>query len=140
MSLHYNSLRVKKNVLRALAQQDPEFWVFEEKWRDVLPEAGCPEELAEAVLALAIQDPDAAAMADHYTECEQASGTYAIPGLAEMGVLIAALFLLRTHIKIHKDTEGKWEFLLEHKEMAEEPLEKIAGMLTKLFSSPPGES
>ncbi len=135
----YRSAQVKKHILRALAQQDPAYAAFEADWKDVLPKTECPGELAEAVLELAARDPAVAAMADDYAENMEGAGTYAVPGLPEIGVFIAVLFLLRTHIKIRRNTDGKWEFLLEHKEMAQEPIEKIAEMLMKLFSSPAGK-
>ncbi len=50
------------------------------------------------------------------------------------GVLIAAVFLLRSHIKIKRSPEGKREFLIEHKPGDNELLTRVIGSLQKLLS------
>lgn len=54
-------------------------------------------------------------------------------GLPEVSIMIAALFLLSTHIKIHKKPNGKWEILMEHKSVGDGKLEMIAQMILDLF-------
>ena len=56
---------------------------------------------------MAEQDPALAPMAKRYLENAQAASAFAVPGLLEAGVLIAALFLLGTHIKFHRKEDGK---------------------------------
>ena len=68
-------------------------------------------------------------------ENAQAAQAFAIPGLPELGVLIAALFLLRTHIKIHRTEDHKWEFLVEHNSSDDGTLKKIAQILADLFKN-----
>ena len=121
------SLQAKETALLALAQGDPEFPAFLDRYRQALPQvAELPAELVEELMA-------AGELAKSYEENAQASQTYALLRVPEMTVLFAGLFLLGAHIKIHRTPAGKWEFLLEHPSMQGGRLEKIAQMLASLF-------
>ena len=123
------SLQAKETALLALAQGDPDFPAFLDRYRQALPQvAALPAEMAAVE-----EDPALGELAKSYEENAQAAQTYALLGVPEMTVLFAGLFLLGAHIKIHRTPAGKWEFLLEHPSMQGGRLEKIAQMLASLF-------
>lgn len=130
------STYAKKSTILALAQRDPDFAEFYLQYQDqiVLP-APLPADFWDDVIAIAEKEPALSPAVKSCRENAQAAQSFAIPGLPEMGVLIAALFLLRTHIKIHRAKEGKWEFLLEHNASDDGVLEKIAQILAGLFKT-----
>ena len=130
------STYAQKSTILALAQQDPSFAEFYLQYQDqiVLP-APLPIDFWDDVIVIAEKEPALSSAVKHCRENAQASQAFAIPGLPELGVLIAALFLLRTHIKIHRTKDGKWEFLLEHNSSDDGTLEKIAQVLADLFKN-----
>ena len=119
------SLQAKETALLALAQGDPDFPAFLDRYRQALPQV--------ELMAAVEEDPALGELAKSYEENAQAAQTYALLGVPEMTVLFAGLFLLGAHIKIHRTPAGKWEFLLEHPSMQGGRLEKIAQMLASLF-------
>lgn len=128
------SMRSKESTLWALAQQDPGFAAFYAEYQGELTlTAPLPADLVDGVIEVVEQDPAMAPAAKRCLENAQAAAAFAVPGLPEAGVLIAALFLLGTHIKIHRTQDGKWEFLLEHPAAESGALEKIVQMLSELF-------
>ena len=128
------SLQAKETALLALAQGDPDFPAFLDRYRQALPQvAELPAELVEELMAAVEEDPALGELAKSYEENAQAAQTYALLGVPEMTVLFAGLFLLGAHIKIHRTPAGKWEFLLEHPSMQGGRLKKIAQMLASLF-------
>ena len=130
------STYAKKSTIMALAQQDPGFADFYLQYQDqiVLP-APLPVGFWDDVIVFAEKEPALSSAVKRCWENAQVAQTYAIPGLPEAGVLIAALFLLSTHIKIHRTKDGKWEFLLEHKASNDGTLEKITKLLTDFFKN-----
>lgn len=130
------STYAKKSTILALAQQDPGFAEFYSQYQNqvVLP-APLPIDFWDDVIAIAEEDPVLSSAAKRCRENAQAAQSFAIPGLPEIGVLIAALFLLKTHIKIHRTENGKWEFLVEHSSSEDGTLKKIACVLANLFKS-----
>ena len=99
----------------ALAQRDPSFAEFNLQYQDqiVLP-APLPIDFWDDVIVIAEKEPALSSEVKCCRENAQAAQAFAISGLPELGVLIAALFLLRTHIKIHRTEDRKWESLSEH--------------------------
>lgn len=129
-----NSTYAKESTIWALAQQDPEFTAFYSQYQEQLTlTVPLPAVFLDAVIAVVEKDPALSAKAIQYQKNAQAAMTYAIPDLPELGILIAALFLLSTHIKIHRTKDGKWEFLVERKATGDLTLEKIAQVLSDLF-------
>lgn len=130
------STYVKKSTILALAQRDPGFAEFHLQYQDqiVLP-APLPIDFWDDVIVIAEKEPALSSAVKHCRENAQTAQAFAIPGLPEMVVLIAALFLLRTHIKIHRTKDGKWEFLVEHNSSDDGTLQKIAQILADLFKN-----
>ena len=125
-----------KSTILSLAQRDPGFAEFYLQYQHqiVLP-APLPVDFWNDVIAFAEKDPSLSSEVKRCQENVQAAQFFAIPGLPEAGVLIAALFLLKTHIKIHRTEDGKWEFLVEHKASDDGTLEKISQILAGLFKN-----
>ena len=130
------STYAKKSTILALAQRDPSFAEFYLQYQDqiALP-APLPIDFWDDVIAIAEKEPTLSSAVKRCRENAQAAQSFAIPGLPEAGVLIAALFLLSTHIKIHRTEDGKWEFLVEHSSSDDGTLEKIAHVLADLFKN-----
>ena len=130
------SQRAKKTALLAAAQQTEGFQEFYTQYRDQVPaQTSWPEWLVDGVFTAAASDPEAGPMVKEYAKNAQSAGTFGDPLLCGAGFLIAALFLLGTHIKIHRTPDGKWELLLEHAAAQNELLEKIAEALSKMLNS-----
>ena len=134
-TVEYSAYAPKSTIL-ALAQRDPSFAEFYSQYQDqiILP-APLPIDFWDDVIAIAEKEPALSSAAKRCRENAQAAQSFAIPGLPEAGVLIAALFLLKTHIKIHRTEDGKWEFLVEHKASDDGTLEKIVQTLAGLFKN-----
>ena len=130
------STYAKKSTILALAQRDPSFAEFYLQYQDQLVlSAPLPIDFWDDVIAIAEKEPALSSSVKSCRENAQAAQAFAIPGLPEMGVLIAALFLLKTHIKIHRTKDGKWEFLVEHNSSDDGTLQKIAQILADLFKN-----
>lgn len=128
------STYAQKSTILALAQRDSNFAEFYLQYQDqiILP-APLPVDFWDDVIAIAEKEPAMSSAVKRCRENTQAAQTFSISGLPEAGVLIAALFLLKTYIKIHRTEDGKWEFLLEHNVSDDGTLEKIARILADLF-------
>ena len=130
------STYAKKSTILTLAQQDPGFTDFYLQYQDqIVLTTPLPIDFWDNVIAIAEKEPALSSAVKRCRENAQVSQTFAIPCLPEAGVLIAALFLLSAHIKIHRSKDGKWEFLLEHKASDDGILEKIAQILTDFFKN-----
>ena len=128
------SARSKESALWALAQQDPDFSAFYTEYREKITlTAPLPVELLDGVVEAVEQDPALAPAVKRYLENAQTASSFAVPGLPEAGILIAALFLLGTHIKFHRTEDGKWEFLLDHPASENGALERIVQILSEIF-------
>ncbi|MDE5803178.1 MAG: hypothetical protein K2I22_09720 [Lachnospiraceae bacterium] len=134
-TVEYSTYAPKSTIL-TLAQQDPGFAEFYLQYQDqiVLP-APLPIDFWDDVIVIAEREPALSSAVKRCRENMQVAQAFAIPGLPELGVLIAALFLLRTHIKIHRTKDGKWELLLEHNSSDDGTLKKIAQILANLFKN-----
>lgn len=127
-------IRSKEIAIWALAQQNPEFAAFCAKYqKEITLTTPLPADFVNDVIEAVEQDSSLAPMAKRYLEKTQTAITFAVPGLPEASVLIAALFLLSTHIRFHRTEEGKWEFLVEHQAADHSTLEKIVQALSDIF-------
>ena len=130
------STYTSKSTIWVLAQRDPSFAEFYLQYHDqiVLP-TPLSVNFRDDLIAIAEKEPDLSSAVKRCRENTQSAQSFAIPGLPEIGVLIAALFLLRTHIKIHRTEDGKWVFLVEHSSSNDRALEKNACVLVDLFKN-----
>lgn len=127
-------IRSKEVTIWALARQNPDFSAFYAEYQEQITlTEPLPTDFLDGVIAVVEEDPTLAPVAKRYLENAQAAATFGGPGMPEAGVLIAALFLLSTHIKFHRTKDGKWEFLLEHRASDNAILKKIAQILSGLF-------
>ena len=119
-----------KKVLTTLAAADPDFAPFAKTYDAGLPPL--PPELGDEILAaLAETDPRyAAAIGALRNDTTMRSFTG-----AEAAALVAAVFLLRTHIKVKRGSSGKWEFLVEHKPGDNKLLGMVLDKLEAMLSS-----
>lgn len=130
------SIYALKSTILALAQQDPGFAEFYSQYQDrIVPSGPLPIDFWDEVIAIAEKEPALSSTVKHCRENAQAVQSFAIPDLPDAGVLIAVLFLLKTHIKIHMAEDAKWEFLVEHDASDDGILEKIAQILAGLFKN-----
>ena len=136
MSTVEYSTYTKKSTILALAQQDSSFAEFYLQYQGqiALP-APLPIDFWDDVIVTLVKESALPSAVKNCLENAQTAQTFAIPGLPEAEVLIAVLFLLSTHIKIHKSEDGKWEFLMEHNASGDGTLEKIAQILANLFKN-----
>lgn len=130
------SKRTKETTIWELAQQDPNFAVFYAEYQEKISFTDpLPKELVDDVIAVAAQDPALASVTKQYLENANTAMTFASPTISAACILIAALYLISTHIKIHRTKDGKWEFLVEHNAPDSTLLEKIAQILSTILNS-----
>lgn len=94
-----------------------------------------PSELMDDILTVLREDIELDRVIRSLSVSKQKIVTYAIPDIASVGTIVAALFLLRLHIKFERNALGKWEFLIEHKPNENALLEKVLSALAKLLSN-----
>jgi hypothetical protein len=128
-----------QKVLKTLAVSHPDFdGYLEEAAQAIDLKADLPPELTEDIIKALQADPEmSAAIEALYEAPEQKREFVATSVLAGAGVLIAAVFLLRTHIKIKRHPDGRWEFVFEHKPGDNELLTQVIEALKKIL--PGGE-
>ncbi len=128
--------QAKENALWAMAWQTMEFQKFYEQYlNQVSPEVSLPVGFVDNVFVVMESDPKTGVMVKNYAKNAQYTGTFAVPVIAGAGIVIAALFLLGTHIKFYRNSDGKWEFLVEHTAAQSEILEKIVEALVRIMNS-----
>ena len=129
------SQQAKESALWAMAWQTTGFRNFYEQYQNqVSAEVPLPEGFVDNVFAIAESDPKTGARVRNYAENAQDAGTFAVPVIVGAGIVVAALFLLSTHIKFYRNSSGKWEFLVEHTAAKSEKLEKIVEALMKIMN------
>lgn len=129
------SKHAKETAIWALAQQNPDFAAFYEEYKEKVTLAEpLPGELIDGVITAAEQDPVLDSMARQYQENANAAKTFGTPTIAAVSILIASLFLISTHVKIHRTEDGKWEFLIEHDTPDSALLEKIIQILSDILN------
>lgn len=130
------SKHAKETAIWALAQQNPDFAVFYAEYQEKITFTGpLPKEFVDGVIAAVEQDPTLASVARQYQENANAAMTFASPSISAACILIAALYLISTHVKIHRTKDGKWEFLVEHDAPESTLLEKIVQILSMILNS-----
>jgi len=120
-----------QTILQALARRDPDYAAFASELPPDLANADAelPPALAADILTLLRPEyPELARVTDEYPADQTFSGP-----LAAGGLLVAALFLLRSHIKIKRTSTSKWSFQYEHKPMDNELLKTVIDALIGIF-------
>lgn len=122
-------------AVKTLAIADPDYLPFLEQYRELSFAHVPPEretELGRDLLGLLQQMPDRATQLAQLSKSKERSAFDG--GAATVPLLLAAAFLLRTHLRIKRSSGGKWEFLVEHKpgerQLVSQLLSKVARMLS----------
>jgi hypothetical protein len=130
-----NDIIKQKKILKTLALANPDFDGYFKEISDVIDsKADLPADLTANVFKLLQSDPDMAAAVNALSENSGGNYTFVVPELLGAGTLVFALFLLRSHIKIKRDSSGKLEFLFEHKPSDNELLSQVIASLKGLIS------
>lgn len=121
-------------LLQTLARSDPDFAAFSAHSgalaATALPDADAAG-LTQAALAVLREDPDTAQRLDLLARSPAPArfeGT-----VIGVPVLLAVVFLLRTHIRIRRHPDGRWDFQIEHKpgdsKLVTDVLKRLAALL-----------
>ena len=114
--MNENTFRIKESVLWAMANSDPEFEGYYNGHKDQFHVKGdLPDNFSEKVLKILSEERENAQLVEKYEKNLSQMKQYSISGLPAISIIIAAAFLLRLHIRVHRSEEGKWEFLMEYK-------------------------
>ncbi len=121
-------------LLQTLATADPDFATFAQQ-HTILGEHRLPEdataELSRELLGVLREAPEQAERIDALVRAPNPARFEG--GLVTVPVLVAATFLLRTHIRFKRRADGKWEFQIEHKpadsKLLTQLLKKLAALL-----------
>ena len=126
----------ENKLIQTLAFADPEFESYYAQYTSALEmRDNLPPELAKDVLNLVRQeDAELDALITAQQEAGEMTIKYISSGLVAGGTLVAAVFLLRSHIKIQKSKDGKWEFKFEHKPMEIDLLKEVLLSLQRLLN------
>ena len=117
-----------EQALHTIAASHPDYAAFAADYADTgQMETRLPPDILEDTLAAVAQDPNLAAPIESLRQQTEAGKSFTTGG--EVATLLAVAFLLRTHLKIRRNTSGKWEFLIEHKPGDSKLLTRV---LTKL--------
>ena len=114
-------------ILQALALRDPAYPAFFTAASPELSGATLSPDLAEDIVTyLCPERPD---LSDLIAQTDALSATFNGDAIAAIGAITAAMFLLRSHIKITRDVYGKCQFLFEYKPADNDLLKKVLDSL-----------
>jgi len=117
-------------VLLMLANQHCDFIDYSQEYTiDTILDDKEVEKLVNATLLVLSEDPQYSEQIDFLHSIETKS-----VGI-DVAVLVAVTFLLRTHVKISRDQEGKWSLLIERKPDESKTLDKLLSRLKILINS-----
>jgi hypothetical protein len=125
-------------LLLTLARTDPDFAAFAADEGALAGPVGAGalagatvDALATATLAALREAPDLAARIEHLAAAPVPARFDA--GAAGVPLLLAVVFLLRTHLRIRRHPDGRWDLLVEHKpgdsNLITDLLKRLAGLL-----------
>jgi hypothetical protein len=101
-------------ILQTIAVSNPDYAAFQVNHADMWgTDKSLPTELIQDTLSVLAEDPNLSSPIEALSNNLEARKSFS-PG-GEVVTLIAVVFLLRTHIKLKRNTSGKWEFIIEHK-------------------------
>ena len=104
-----------KRLLCAMALNDPDFAAYA---ADLPPAMGTasqtlPPALVQDVITVLREEPETAQTVDNWRNGTAGMKSYSLTGGAV--TIAVTLFLLRSHIRIHRRDNGSWELLMESK-------------------------
>lgn len=124
-------------LLHRLAVADPDFLAEQKRLASLthLPLSAAEQTaLAQETLAVLRDSPEQEQVIRSLTENPGLAKNYD-GGLLTSGVLVAIVFLLRSHIKVKRHSDGRLEFLFEHKpadsKLLTQLLERLSALLPK---------
>lgn len=122
-------------AVKTLATADPDYQPFLQQHRGLSfshISSDVQSELEHDLLTLLQQIPDRSTQLEKLSQSNERStfdgGTESVP------LLLAATFLLRTHLRIKKNPQGKWEFLAEHKPGNSQLVNQLLAKISRLLS------
>lgn len=124
-------------LLHRLAVADPDFLAEKKRLASLTHltlSAAEQTALAQETLAVLRESPEQKQAIRTLTENHEPAKNYD-GGLLTAGVLVAIVFLLRSHIKVKRHNDGRLEFLFEHKpadsKLLSQLLDRLAALLPK---------
>jgi hypothetical protein len=102
-----------QQILQIIATSNPDFAAFRADFADAASNATLPADVLTDTLVMLSEDPQVAVAIEALSKNPNASKSFVTGGEVALYLLIA--FLLRTHLKVERGTNGKWKFLAEHK-------------------------
>jgi hypothetical protein len=102
-----------QQILQILANSNPDFPAFVSGLGSEANVPPLPPELLTDTLAVLGEDPQTAIAIEALSNNPNASKSFVTGG--EVALYLAVAFVLRTHLKVERGTNGKWKFLAEHK-------------------------
>lgn len=117
-------------VLLALANSDRDFFDFANEYS---LDASLSEQeqhvLAKETLRVLSEDPEYATQINSLAASPVTSKSIGV----DVAVVVAITFLLRTHVKIERNEDGKWNVLVEHKPADDSLLEALLNRVTSIL-------
>ncbi len=103
-----------QQILQTIAASNPDYptWVAEFTANAFISKQ-LPADLSQDVLAVLAENPQQAIAIEALSKNPNATKNFTTG--AEVATFMAVAFLFRTHIKIKRNTNSKWEFLIENK-------------------------
>jgi hypothetical protein len=132
-----NRTEQNRRILHALVAADPDFTAFQAAFSSVPGAAALHPEILEETLAVLSEDPQQAAVIHALHNQDQTCKRSFVSG-TEIATLLAVAFVLRTHIKIERNSAGKWRFLIEHKPADSKVLSALLTKLEQFLGSETG--
>jgi hypothetical protein len=128
------------NTLETLARADPDYHQIADSLTELATllkndqnaEQKLNDIAAETLDYLKQQDPQRAQVIEALSAQTSQAQTKSFELMTTAAVFTAIAVLLRTHIKIKRDTKGNWSFLLEHKPIQSKLLSSILKKLNGL--------
>lgn len=111
-----------QNLLVAMAQSNPDYTAYSSDLP--LPTSAAsqtlPPELTEDVITVLREVPENALTIDKWRNDSMEMRNFSFTGGAVTTAVV--LFLLRSHIRIHRREDGSWEFFMESKPSQNNPV------------------
>jgi hypothetical protein len=129
---------LNRSILLSLARNDPEYFKFKKSLPEEIDRLDSipPELMNDIVEAVKKERPDKCnSIIELESEIvtEQPRRDFMIDMMTVAGILTAAVFLLRLHIKAERGEDGKWTFAIEYKPASSKLIQSIIDALNKML-------